>query len=209
MVTKFFNRCLESIEVLFGLEGAVARTDRIDMGPPSLVVEVGRLAQASMGFPAVATVSAITAGAGVAVFSATGLAATAFASDSRFTNNLQSRNLEFGELDFWLIGVWATMSAASTGNLSQIICGVEFPQANLEPFLFGLFDTELAPLAAGGRLQLTAGTPERLGRPKWPLLVPPLSRLLVRALDDAGGIVDANIDFVFWATPRGTFPPGA
>lgn len=210
MITKFYNRSLEALSSLFGLTGTIARTNHLDLGPINQVVEVGRIAMAAQGFDCIATLSGVTAGAGAAVFSASSPLAAAVAGSLRFNNKLQARNLTSDDIDFWLVGIRASMTTGSSGNLSRIDGGIEIPEENTDPRLLMTWDTQGVPLdTAAGRIPLLQSNASLAPNLYLPFRVDQASRLMGRFVDDAGGVLDARITFHLWVTPRGTFPPRA
>jgi len=208
VIVKFYNRCLEGLDGLLGFEGAISRVDKADLGPPPLVFNVTDLARAGIGFYCQGLLNQDTAGAGVQVFAASGLNATLFASDARFNANLAAGNLNFDELDFWLLGVSCTASAATAANLANVSAGVEERNNTTEPIFLTIFQDAVTALTAAGRTCLLPSSGDRLLYPvKLPLKLSRDSRLLAAFTDDAGGVLSANVTFHLWAAPRGTFPP--
>lgn len=209
MIVRFYNRCLEALDILFGFEGAISRVDRIDMSPPVLVVDISRMSQASMGFPCFLSVGGATAGVGATVDDAVGISANAFAGDALFQSNLSARSLTLDELDFWFLGVSCTITAGSANNLSSIEFAIEHRNNTVQPVFVQTFDLQTVTPGVGGRVMLSQDIRVARGNFRVPTKIEAGSRFLGYFTDDATGQIDANLLVHLWATPKGTFPPGS
>ena len=213
MIIKFFNRVLESLEAIYGFEGATSRIDRLDMGPVSLVHDVSRQSEAAQGFPFQVVVLLTTDGAGTQAFGATTLTPGSVDADK-----MRSRNLDASELEVWLLGV--TLDLANADSNLNVALGAAGVLKNDGQGTFVVLcqwgaDCEFVlPVNAAGRRYLAPWSGNlgtfRAGEPVFrPMKIEPGDQAIATAQDDGvAALSSASFRFWCWASPRGSFPPG-
>lgn len=213
-IRRFFNRALEALDRLYGIEGSQSRVDLLALDPVQLVHDVSRNTEAAMGFPANVPLTITTAGAGAATYGEISRASW-LATNANTVALLSARGLEPSQVDVWVIGIAAVATTASVANLSKVVAGVR--QGNLVGGgvlrALGMFQTgDVNPLETGAVTSLRAADSrphELLGNPGYPLLMPDddTSDFHAVAFDGAGGALSTTVYFHVWVAPKGTFPP--
>jgi len=210
-VVNFVNRALSALDALYNIVGGESRIDRLALTPLTLVHDVSRETEATAGFPALLGPIATTAGAGVAAYVSTTLAEILATAD--VVQELNARGLSAAQVNVWVLGYDGVATTASIGNLGGVSAGIQFGNLGLPSvMLLDVWNLAGTPIEATEVSTFLRNANNIFAaRMHLPFLLPPHvdSALLVRAQDDAGGVLVAGVAFYLWICPKGTFPPGA
>lgn len=213
MIRKFYNRALDALDRIYGIEGGISRVDLIGLDPVQLVHDVSREAEAAMGFVGnAALIFAATDGLGNPSYGS--LTRDAFLAQADVRNELATRGLDPSEVDVWVLGLMGVLSTATAANFAAARQGVRVGSQTGGGVIYPLvwWTNEDVTMVSGGVTFLRTGNvPDTFGQQLLPILVPdlPNSAFLGRVQDDGVGPVTCTMFWRCWIGPKGSFPPGA
>jgi hypothetical protein len=213
VIQPFTARVADALDRIYQIVGPVSRVDALDIAPPILVHDISREAELSAGFFVEANLTlGPTDGAGTVAFASK--TRNVFLADTIPAQLLSERGLTLNDVDVWIIGYYAIILAADTGDFGHLRIGVRIGTTvgSGQSRQLALYSgVEAQPLVSGGVHFLNtgsgAGSFQGNGYGDW--LLPIFmaddsdSAFLLEGADDAGGAMTCSGFWPCWVGPKG------